>query len=199
MRHSNCLLTVILALAAVAGRSTESAAQGLDPVFPAPQLLIGYVANAPQQLVGAGAAWLPPFLGGWGLYADYKMDLDTREEESNFIAGITGEEALAGPDDPRVNDHSYESINVAIVRAFRDDLIFYLGGGVTRETVYTEFFDPSGDRGEFGHYWVTYEDLGGLRPTALGGMFFRLGSRLAAQFGFEGLPKGITVGMHLAL
>lgn len=197
MRHPNCLLTVTLALAAVGGTSVKTGAQGLDPVFPAPQFMIGYVANAPQQLVGAGAAWLPPFLRGWGLYADYKTDLETPEEESNFIADLTGEEALAGPDEGRVNDYSYESINVALVRAFRDDLILYLGAGVTDESVYTEFFDPSRERGEFGHYWVKYQDLGGRRATALGGMFFRLGSRLAAQFGVEGLPAGATVGLHL--
>lgn len=196
MRQAGRWLTLVLSLAAASGASAQSDPQS-QTAFPVPRLFIGYVANAPDQLLGAGAAWLPSFLGGWGLYLDAKQDAESPGDESDFLRDRTAEEAAASGDERRVTRNSYRNVNLAVVRAFRPDVVLYLGGGISDESVYSEFFDPDQELGNFGHYWVEHADSGGLRPNLLGGIFFRLARNVTAQFGAEAVPSGFTVGVHL--
>lgn len=193
IQRSLCL-TSVLWLVAVC----SAGAQAPEPAFPSPTLMAGFVANAPDQLLGAGAAWLPSFLRGWGLYVDYKKDIDSPADESNFIPDITAEEAMA-MDELRVTTSSFTSVNFAVVREFRPDVIVYLGGGISEESVYSEFFDFTQEIGNFGHYWVEHETAGDRQGRVLGGIFFRLARHVGAQFGAETAPTGFTVGLHLAL
>ena len=189
-------LTLVLPFVLVPGAAAQ---EGMEPVFPAPTLMVGYIANAPDQLVGGGGAWLPGFLDGWGIYADYKVDSDSPADESNFLADLSGQEAEALGDQRRVERSSYSTINVAVVRAFRADVVVYLGGGVSEERVFAEFLDETGNRGAFGNYWVEYENIGGLRPNFMAGIFFRLARNITAQFGAEAVPSGFTVGLLFTL
>lgn len=191
-----CRVLVILLMATAVG--TGASAQGLAPVFPRPLLMGGYAANAPQVLLGAAVVGLPPGLGGWGLYGDVKTSLGSPANDSDFMAGVDRAEAQAQWNDVVQKDHSHwRALDVAVVRAFRDDLILYLGGGGVHEDSYVQLFDATQERGTLGFYWVHDEAASGWRANLLGGMFFRIARHLAVQFGAETTPPGFTVGMLL--
>lgn len=183
-------------LLALAGTAEVVAAQaGLPPGDDRPRVLVGYVANAPEMMLGGTVAALPAFLGGWGIYLDAKRGLENPGESEFLEPEITPAEAKA-LGHPAVQEKSYwRSLNAAVVRAFRDDLILYLGGGAAREQGYVEYFDESQTRGNFGYYWVRDDAVTGSRPNVMGGMYFRLMRHIAVQFGLESTPAGVTVGV----
>lgn len=184
----------LLILAASHGNAVAQAGPG--PVFERPDWFIGYVANAPHLLLGGAVAALPDALGGWGLYLDAKMGLDSPANDDFFMPDITFNEAKNVRQHTFSRDESYwRSYNVAVVRAFRDDLIFYLGGGAAEERVFAEFFDPSRELGNFGYYFIEDEGMHRWQANAMGGMYFRIMRHLAVQFGAESTPVGLTVGV----
>lgn len=198
MRNTHRALAIGFIAAATSGLNAQAAPEPPEDAFSPPRLMVGFVINGPEQFLGGGGAWLPRFLGGWGIYLDYKADTDSPAESEDFVA-ISAEEALEAGDDRRITDHSYRSLNAALVRAYDSDVVFYLGGGVSEESTYSRFFDSTLTRGSFGHYWAEHAQAGGVRANVLGGMFFRLGQRFAVQFGAEAVPPGVTVGFHLTL
>lgn len=198
MRHAHWLLAAgLIATAPSVGHAQTAPGSG-ESGLSSPRVMVGFVVNGPDQLLGAGGAWLPRFLGGWGLYLDHKRDADSPADASASV-GISAEDALEMGDSRKYTHHSYTSVNVAVVRAYGSDVAFYLGGGISDEAVYAQFFDPTLARGSLGHYWARYAYAGGVRPNVLGGMFFRIGSLVAVQFGVEAVPPGMTIGIHLAL
>ena len=64
---------------------------------------IGYVANAPSQMVGVGGYVLLPVYGGLGLYVDVKGDIDDPSGDRAFDGSRTAEEVekwLRGQGEP---------------------------------------------------------------------------------------------------
>lgn len=185
---------VLLATAATA--DAVGAQVGLGLAYERPRFMVGYVANAPELMLGGMVAVLPPFLGGWGVHVDAKRAVQDPGAESSFQPDVTRTEAETVLQDVVVQEKTYwESYNAAVVRAFRPDLILYLGGGAAKEARYVEYFDPEGTSGEFGYYWVRDEPPGGWRANAMAGMYFRLMRHLALQFGVEATPPGLTIGV----
>lgn len=185
-----------IALLLAASGHANVAGQGLEPVYERPQWMIGYVANAPHMLLGGGVVAMPTAMGGWGIYLDAKTGLDNIENDEFFESDITPGEAENQFGDVFADSESYwRGFNVALVRALRDDLILYAGGGRAEERAFLEFFDPTQERGNLGYYWVEDEQSGGRHLNVMAGMYFRLFQHIAAQFGFESAPFGLTVGV----
>lgn len=182
----------LLLLAASHGNVVAQVGPG--PVFERPTWLVGYVANAPHLLLGGTVAVLPDALGGWGLYLDAKTGVESPADDPSFATDRTV--AQARSEDIFTGEESHwRSFNAAVVRAFRDDFIVYLGGGAAEERAFAEFLDESGQRGNFGYYIVEDESSGGWQANAMGGMYFRIMEHLALQFGVESTPVGLTVGV----
>lgn len=179
-----------------ASHSPAFAQSGPEPVYDQPHWFVGYVANAPQLLLGGTVAALPPGLGGWGVYADAKLGVESPADDRFFTREISFVEARDVRLDifSRFESH-WRSFNLALVRAFRADLILYLGGGAAEERVFAEFFDESAELGNLGYYLVEDERARAWYPNAMGGMYFRLMKHLAVQFGAETTPVGLTVGV----
>lgn len=193
MSRAAAAVAVILTLGAPGGL----AGQADGPVFPRPVFMVGYVVNAPEQLVGGGAAFLPPGFGGWGIYADVKGVTDSPANESSYAASVTREEAESFGDAIQSERSAWRSFNVAVLRAFRDDVIVYVGGGASKETPFIEYYDATQERGRFGYYWVRDAEMEAWRANAMGGIYFRLMRNLAFQFGAELAPRGVTAGALL--
>lgn len=184
-----------LGVSGAAGQ-TQSISNG-EPL--PPRFLLGYTVNGPDQLLGAGAGWLPRSLNGWGVYASFKTDTDSPADEEGYLASLSAEEAEALGDFKRFEEPSHTSWNLVAVRAVSDDLLVYAGGGLTYRTVYGEFLDPTATRTNSGHYWAEYESRDDRLVNLMGGLFFRLGPILVVQFGVESQPAGMTVGVHVGL
>lgn len=162
---------------------------------------IGYVANAPQLLAGAGAYATFPLLGGLGFYLDAKFDVNGPSREDNFESALTALEvedqipgvALVGSED------SWRSFNIAVVRPLTPAFMVYLGAGYATRTRYHEYRDPKGERGLLGLLWAEAPHEESSTVNGLFGGFLRLGRPLDFQFGFETAPRGFTVGGSLRL
>lgn len=198
MAYQRGLALSVLLLMAVGVQEVQGQG-GFEPVHPAPVVMLGYVANAPDQLLGGGVAFLPPALRGWGLYADAKTHTSSPEDDPWFRADLTPEDAAEFGDLPQDEESVWTTFNVALVRAFQDDLIVYLGGGASRERMYAEYFDPSRERAEFGYYWIPDTEPEAWRPNVMGGMFFRIMRHVMVQVGAESAPRGFTVGILAVL
>lgn len=191
MVRSFVILFMLAALPA-----TAVAQAGPASIYERPSWFIGYVANAPHLLLGGTVAAIPPALGGWGLYLDAKTGIDSPAGDEFYRDDLSHDQARQELGDTFSSDQSHwRSFNAAVVRAFSDNVIIYLGGGVAEEQVYSEFYDPSGERGNLGYYWVKDEDLQAWRGNAMGGMYFRIMRHLAFQAGVESTPVGLTVGL----
>lgn len=148
---------------------------------------LGYAANAPRQLLGAGTAFLWPQFGGWGLYGDVKVSHDAPAR------GAVRPDADSG-DDEFGQRGAWRSVNVALVKVLGPEFALYAGGGLGDRTMYVRFTDTA-----TGIYWVEDDGQSGRFANGMAGMFFRLTPRFVFQMGAETAPSGFTAGMHIVL
>lgn len=158
---------------------------------------IGYVANAPDALLGGGGFVL--LRGGFGAYLDFKTSHDSPGRDDFFNPDLTPEMAEDLGDRNIRQKNAYRSFNAALVRRVMADMAVYLGAGITRREEYHEFEDPAGERGFFGFYWTEDREATGDRLNVLGGVMFHAGRHLIFQFGLESEPTGVTVGLNVGL
>lgn len=186
---------VVAALAAPAAAQNRIApGQGFENL---PRLGIGYVANAPNILTGASAYTVLDVFGGLGLYVDGKMNLQTPEDERDFVGDLTVSQVEAFPGQEADRDErSWWSVNAALIRPLSPEFMVYLGAGWAYEGVYWRYRDVNGvlDIGTLGWYWVQDDRSSGYTVNVLAGMFFRMSENVAFQFGLEAVPNGVTVG-----
>lgn len=183
-----------LTVAPAAAQNRIAPGQGFENL---PRLGIGYVANAPQILTGASAYTVVDVFGGLGLYVDAKLNLETPEDERDFVDDLTVRQVEAFPGQEADRDErSWWSVNAALIRPLSPEFMVYLGAGYAYEGVYWRYRDLNGvlDIGTFGWYWVQDDRDSGYRVNFLAGMFFRMSERVAFQFGLESVPSGVTVG-----
>jgi hypothetical protein len=189
------LFVVALASAAL---TMPVALEAQNPMVP--RLGIGYVANAPHEMVG-GTVWARlPGLGAWGLYVDAKFDPSNRAGDEFFVEGLTPAEiAVQYPNDEEVDEEEeWMSFNGAILRAVTPELILYAGAGYSTRENYRRYLDVTTQRGQFGFYWVEDDTLSGNDVNVMGGALIRISGKLLLQFGGELAPKGFTVGASIA-
>lgn len=189
----SAVLSVML-LSPLSAQSELAAHEGFGAV---PLIGIGYVTNAPNMFLGFGAYTVTDVLGGMGMYVDAKFGTDSPANASDFLAEYTAEEVSEFPFQQREREEGdWWSVNAALIRRISPELLLYLGAGYSHEDVYVRFRngDPDRELGPLGWYWVEDQAASGARINALGGAFFRLGRRVALQFGVESEPRGVTLG-----
>lgn len=188
------ILTVLVGQ--LAGVAVASAQDPAAPNLALPRWMVGYVANAPHQFLGGAVAVLPRRLAGWGFYADAKTSTQSPADDESYIRDLTREEAETQFGDAFLNERNvWLSFNFAVIRAFQQDaVLLYAGGGASHQSPFAEFFDASGERGVFGHYWVSDPGREAWRPNLMAGMFSRVARRVVIQIGVETMPRGVTVG-----
>lgn len=160
-----------------------------------PRIGVGYVANAPNMFVGASAYYLTDVLGGLGFYVDGKLNRETPEDEDHYIDSLTVADLGVIPLQVEDTDgHAWWTVNAALTRPVTPELMFYVGGGYTRQESFMRFRDPEGLVHPEGFYWVRDEGESGDLLNFMGGVFFRMTEHVALQFGLESAPRGLTVG-----
>lgn len=160
----------------------------------------GYVANAPRQMAGGAVFVVLPVARGTGLYVDAKIDPSSPARRSNYESSLSAADVENTLGDLFLDsEHSWRTINVAVLKRLNPALHMYAGVGHATKKKYNEYEDPDLERGRFGHYWV--EDKAALENqlNLLAGAFFRLSSVLNTQFGVETAPRGVTVGVNVML
>lgn len=194
-------LAAVLACAAAAFPLGPAAVQSQAPAAPdfasARYVGVGYVANAPDELFGAGAFVL--LRSGFGLYLDAKMSHDSPGRESHFLADMSLQTAEALGDTNLREKDAFRSFNAALLRRISGDAAAYLGAGLSRRTRYHEFEDETGGRGFGGFYWVREPEATKNQLNVLGGILIHAGRHVVFQFGLETEPSGATVGAALGL
>ncbi|UCC84142.1 MAG: hypothetical protein JSW46_04205 [Gemmatimonadota bacterium] len=192
-------LSGLFALAVfIVAAATPVKGQDLDfKMFP--HWALGYVVNAPTQLVGFSGLTFGPHLADWGGYVDVKLTLDSPEGESSFIPSLTPDEARAFGDIRQKDKSIWTTVNVAAVRVVSAGIAVYAGAGYSHEDTYVRYYDDSWERGEFGWYWLKDDAASGDRINLMGGVWIRPMPSVIVQFGGESAPAGVTVGAAFVL
>jgi hypothetical protein len=158
------------------------------------------VANAPRLLAG-GAVWaVLPGLGGFGLYVDAKLSLDSPAHAGEeFVSDLTAAqvEVLYPLHLFHTQEDAFRSFNGALLKTVTRELTVYVGGGWVERTHYVRYYDEQEIFGNLGFYWVEDPENYGAGLNLMGGGFLRMGRHLRLQFGGETRPVGFTVGFSL--
>lgn len=191
--------SAILCLA-TASAATGQAQQGVQPAPGAQDLRqsvflgLGYVANAPNMFIG-GNILVRPRSGLPGLYLDLKTTYDPINRRPGFMPDITVETAEGEFRDLLFQTgEAWTSLNAAVVWPVAEELALYAGAGLTRESAFREYQDPSEAEDSRRFYWIEDPAASGDYVNLLGGIFVQAGRRLLFQVGAELRPAGATVG-----
>lgn len=186
----------VIAAGPLSGQQPEDAVP--PSFFTARYAGIGYVVNAPNVFFGVGGFVIP--FGSFGLYADGKLSIDTPRGSENFADDVTLEQVETEFGDVLFEERdTWLSANLAAVRPITPEIAAYAGVGITRRTGYREYFDPQGERGLGGYYWIGDDELNELGPNFLAGVLLHAGPNLVFQLGGETSPIGATLGISYAL
>lgn len=167
-----------------------------------PHVGIGYVANAPDVMVGGAAYVVLPAFGGIGLYVDAKFPGGSPAGSRDFEEGLTPSQVENQVPDAefRRRESSWQSFSVALIRPLNPSLMVYGGLGRFKRTEYWLYeASPTVDLGRAGVFWVESPDDAESGVSVMVGALMRLSSLISTQFGFESRPRGFTVGMSLRL
>lgn len=196
------MATVLLLAAGTAGPATAQIALPSDVGFDQlPRIGAGYVINAPKMFLGLSGHVILPQLGGIGLYVDAKFPGGSLSRESDFVDDMTPAQVEEEVPDQyffRAEDE-WRSFNAALIRPVTHELLVYLGAGYADRDRYLQYADPQFTVAQTGSVWVLDEAESGGAVNVLGGVIFRLGANVAAQFGVESAPAGGTVGLIYSL
>jgi hypothetical protein len=163
---------------------------------------VGFVANAPSQMAGISGYVLLPVLGGIGVYADGKWDIDSPADDRAFDASRTAADLEADPSSAgtrflKRETSWYRSFNLALVRPFNPFLMVYAGGGYAEGERYGLYQELVGEVGRA--LWVRDPRQDEDRVSFMAGLILRLLPVLSTQVGLETQPRGFTAGMSLRL
>ena len=200
-------ICVVATLALAAFGAGTASAQQVAPEQRGPQPLsttqygIGYVANAPDLMVGGGAYVLSPRWGGVGLYVDAKFAVADPTSDRGFDASVTSKQVANMVGGKFLgSESSWKSFNVAVMRPLTSSLVAYAGGGVAQMTQYDLYnIDPQSPVGVSGVVWAENPDAAETRVNLMVGVLMRLTGRISAHFGYETQPDGVTVGASLRI
>jgi len=154
----------------------------------------GYVVNAPNAFIGAHLVGTSAQLGGWGGYLDFKMSHGSPAGGDHFIDGAAEERAMELGHLFFQQEEIWTSVNAAAVRPMTNEIAVYAGLGLSRRSIYREYYDPERETGLLGYYWVEHLDADDQFVNLMGGLFLRAGRRLLFQLGAEAAPAGLTLG-----
>lgn len=197
------LRTLAAAVAALGAMAPAAAAQIRTPEpLTRTQFGVGFVANAPDAVLGGSAYVLLPVAGGIGLYVDAKFDSSNPSGELGFDGRYTSLQVrtdLGGQFVKR--EASWRSMNVAVVRPINPSFMAYVGGGIATASYYDLFSNVpiDVDVGHGGVVWAESPEEEESAANFMFGIMLRLSSRITTQFGYESRPKGVTAGASLRL
>jgi hypothetical protein len=188
-----CVASLVGALSCV---PASGAAQSVARPLSWSRFGIGYVANAPNMMAGVSGYVLFRALGGIGLYADAKFDVDSPGRDPYYYPNWTPSQVEDSVRDVFPVDHqvSWRAFDVAVVRPVTPGLMVYAGVGYAQKKRYQSYQDPSKQLGQLGLFWVEAPDLRVNTASAMFGVFMRMSRVLAFQTGFETTPRGFTLG-----
>lgn len=190
--------TISALIIAMVALPLATASPALAQVDDSPGMLgVGYVANAPQMLLG-GTVWaVIPGLNGWGIYLDAKMDPEDPIGDGVLFSNMTRADVdEQWPSDLEfVSDERWRGFSVAAMKQLSDEMVLYAGGGYSEETVYQQYFDSQENRGVLGWYWVEDPDESRSGLNLVVGGMLRIAESVRIQFGGETVPMGFTIGL----
>jgi len=187
---------VLLAATLILVPASPAAAQ--DARRLADGLAVGYSANAPNQYFGFSAFTVRK--GAVGFYADMKLTLPNLEARDDFYSNISIRTAEQYFGDRHIDSRSsWTSFNGGITYRLASAVALYVGMGLTAESRYRKYDDPTGILGREGQYWIEDKAGGGLRPNVFGGVFLPIDPAWMVQLGAEMGPQGFTVGFARTL
>jgi hypothetical protein len=139
--------------------------------------------------------------GGTGGFVDVKFDIDSPGDEPNFLPGETAQQVAADTDDTFFDsEDGWFSVSVGVMRRMAGERVtLYAGAGYTKRERYTEYRDPSRERGRGGFYWVEDPERSGGEVNVLAGLVFAPSSRMRIRMGGELAPGGVTLAGILAI
>ena len=143
---SGLALGVGLATVALLGADPLSGQSNDQPELNRTQFGLGYVANAPEAMIGGGAYGVFPVLGGIGIYVDGKFDSSDPTDERGYDPSITADEVedkVPGATFISKED-SWKSFNLAVVRPVTPYLMVYGGAGWANARYVHLFEDNTG-------------------------------------------------------
>lgn len=188
-----------LPLLAVTLMASPAMAQRAPAPLTRAQFGIGYVANAPDAMVGGNAYVILPRFGGIGLYVDAKFDASSPTSERGYDASATSLQVVSMPGSTyRSTEGTWTSFNAALIRPLNPQFWLYAGGGVAKVTRY-DLYDVDIDAGVGlgGVAWVENPATAETRANLMAGIMMRVSPHLTAQFGYETQPKGVAAGFSL--
>lgn len=200
LAHLRSLSAAFVALAALAA---PAAGQLVGPQpLTRTQFGLGFVANAPDALLGGSAYLILPTAGGIGLYVDAKFDNANPSGELGFDARYTARQVAGDLGGVFVKrEASWRSLNAALVRPLTPSLMVYVGGGIATASYYDLFANVplDVDAGHGGVVWAESPEDDETLGNLMFGVMLRMTSRFTTQFGYETRPKGVTAGVSLRL
>lgn len=153
----------------------------------------GYVANVPDQPLGLGYMKIGRELGAVGMFFDFKIGSYPYDDSGDYYDNISINKAENIFEDPRVGDGSRaDSYNGGLTVALAPKYAIYLGGGLTTQTKYRSYRDPTEILGTKGTYWIKESDE--KKFNFLGGLLLS-NDRFYFQIGYESVPSGVTLGL----
>lgn len=201
--NSRAMVSWLPALVGISLPGLALQGQGMGPgvgdLRAATYVGIGYVANVPTTFLGFSAlVTTPRFLGGAGLYADFKLTTGSPGDSPYYLPNVTVADAEFTFGDQMFSKESdWVSVNLAMVYAITGELALYGGAGYSKREHYRQYYDETLTRGDLGFYWVSDPDNSGTRVNVLGGALLRVTRFALFQLGVESQPLGADVGVVL--
>jgi hypothetical protein len=191
-------IPLLLALLFLFGMPAPGSAQSSIDFSEGMGPLIGFTVKPPQQVLGAGVVWLPPAARGWGILADVRFATD-RPGSNEIRSNWTRSDAFGAGHEFIREQVSWNSSSVALVRGFSRELALFAGAGFSRSSSYSQFlFDTEeGAALEIETYFIEEPSRSEDRMNLVGGAIYRMGSRIAVQFGIQTEPFGFVVGGYV--
>lgn len=184
---SNVVLVVLTALC-LGGGAEALEAQAPQASRERSHWFIGYSTKPPQQLLGGGVAALLTSSRRWGFVADGRISTD--RPQSRFIRDAVEAGTWFSGSERDV----WANVNAALLRAVSSDLSLYLGAGASWQVTRYRQYERWVEGQPVDMYWVESGSSQEVKGNLVVGGLFRVGSRLATQFGWQTAPEGFTVG-----
>jgi opacity protein-like surface antigen len=162
------------------------------------RLILGYAANIPNQYVGFTLGFTRPRT--WGLFLDYKMNT-TSLEIAPYLYDYTPEYVDTTYWSDTLIDHnnSWISVNAGLTRPINDRFCAYLGLGISFRKAYLQYYEPQGNNGDNGYYWINDDANSTVNLNVTGGVYYKLGRYFYLQLGGDIKPLGLAAGLGLSL
>jgi len=161
------------------------------------RLILGYTANIPNQYVGFTLGFSRPRT--WGIFLDYKMNT-TSLDIAPYLYDYTPEyvNTIYWSDTLKDHSSSWISVNAGMTRPLNDRFCSYLGLGISFRKAYLQYYEPQGNNGDNGYYWINDDANSTVNLNVTGGVYCKLGRYFYLQLGGDIRPLGLVAGLGLA-